>query len=112
MDDFKKLIEQDKPTLVDFFATWCGPCQRMHPIIEEVKAAVGDSANVIKVDVDKNEALARRYKVMSIPTIYIFQSGYPVKRVVGLQAKESLIAELNARIAAGKATEADSIEKA
>ena len=58
MSDFEQLIQENKPTLVDFFATWCGPCRMQAPILEDVKQRVGDKANIIKVDIDKNQELA------------------------------------------------------
>lgn len=90
MNEFDKLIQQDKPTLVDFYATWCGPCKMQAPILEEVKNKVGDKANVIKVDIDKNEDLARKYNVQSIPTIILFKNGEAVWRAVGLQQADVL----------------------
>jgi len=90
MDDFLKLISEDKPTLVDFFASWCGPCRMQSPIIEDVKKAVGDTANIIKVDIDKNRELADKYHVQSVPTLILFKSGEAVWRTVGLQQSETL----------------------
>ena len=72
MNDFNKLIGEDKPTLVDFFATWCGPCRMQAPILEDVKTTVGDKANVIKVDIDQNRELAMQYHVQSVPTLIMF----------------------------------------
>ena len=69
MNDFDKIIAESKPTLVDFFATWCGPCKMQAPILEQVKNRVGDAANVIKVDIDRNNALAAKYRVQSVPTL-------------------------------------------
>ena len=60
MEDFEKLINGDKPTLVDFYATWCGPCKMQAPILEQVKAKVGDTANIIKIDVDRNGELSQK----------------------------------------------------
>ena len=94
MNEFDKLIQEDKPTLVDFYATWCGPCKMQAPILEEVKKNVGDKANVIKVDIDKNEELARRYTVQSIPTIILFKNGKAVWRAVGLQQADILEAKI------------------
>ncbi len=90
MSDFNRLIQEDKPTLVDFFATWCGPCRMQSPIIEEVKHRVGDSANVLKVDIDKNQELAEKYNVRSVPTLIIFRNGEPVWRISGLQQADIL----------------------
>lgn len=85
MSEFTDMIGSSKPTLVDFFATWCGPCRVQGPILEQVKNAVGDSANVIKVDIDKNQELAQQYRVQSVPTLILFKNGEPVWRTVGVQ---------------------------
>lgn len=94
MNDFNELIKSDKPTLVDFFATWCGPCRMQGPVLEEVKNKVGDTANVLKVDIDKNIELAQRYRVQSVPTLILFKSGEPVWRAVGLQQGDVLEAKI------------------
>lgn len=94
MSDFNELIKEDKPTLVDFFATWCGPCKMQSPIIEKVKGAVGDSANVLKIDIDKNAETARKYNVQSIPTLILFKNGEPLWRAVGLQQADVLEAKI------------------
>ncbi|MCM1037527.1 MAG: thioredoxin [Bacteroides sp.] len=90
MSEFTDIIGSDKPTLVDFFATWCGPCKMQSPILEQVKNSLGDSANIVKVDIDKNRALAVEYKVQSVPTLILFVSGQPVWRAVGLQQAAAL----------------------
>ncbi len=94
MSEFNDLINQNKPTLVDFFATWCGPCKMQSPILEQVKASVGDGANIIKIDIDKNEDLAMRYNVRSVPTLILFKNGETVWRTVGLQQADLLIGKL------------------
>ena len=99
MNDFDKIIAESKPTLVDFFATWCGPCKMQAPILEQVKNRVGDAANVIKVDIDRNNALAATYRVQSVPTLILFKNGEPVWRTVGLQQADLLEGKLREHIA-------------
>ncbi|MDE6496323.1 MAG: thioredoxin [Duncaniella sp.] len=90
MSDFNEIIKGEKPVLVDFFATWCGPCKMQSPILEQLKEKVGDKATIVKVDVDANQELAARYQVRSIPTLIVFKNGEPLWRASGLQQLEVL----------------------
>ncbi len=90
MSEFKDMIAGGKPTLVDFFATWCGPCKMQGPILEQLKNKVGDDANIIKIDVDRNPDLSAEYQIRSVPTLIIFKDGMPQWRASGLQQLEVL----------------------
>ncbi len=93
---FQEIINQDKPVLVDFFATWCSPCKMMSPILEDVKNRVGENANIIKIDVDKNPQAASAYEVRGVPTLILFKNGKPLWRksgVVSANELEKLIKE-------------------
>jgi len=87
-----KVLDSDKPVLVDFFATWCGPCKMMAPVIDEVAAEKAGSAKVYKIDIDDNMEIAQKYGVMSIPTFIVFKNGEPAAKTLGAQPKESILA--------------------
>ncbi len=84
MASFSEIINAEKPVLVDFFATWCGPCQTMKPILDDLKSKLGNTASVLKVDVDKNPHAASKYQIRSVPTLILFKQGKIVWRQSGV----------------------------
>lgn len=94
MSTFKEIINSEVPVLVDFFATWCGPCQYQGPILEEVASELGDDARIIKIDVDKNPSAAQAYGVRSVPTLMVFQNGEVKWKNAGVKQKDELISLL------------------
>jgi len=91
----QEVLKSEKPVLVDFWAAWCGPCQMMGPIVEELAEEVKDKYKVGKLNVDENRETASKYNVMSIPTLILFKNGKEVKQFVGVQSKDSLKQELD-----------------
>ncbi len=89
--NFGTIINQDKPVLIDFFATWCGPCQMLAPILNEVKDYFGDKISIIKIDVDKNQDLAAKFQVRGVPTMMLFRKGSQLWRQSGVLQKEDII---------------------
>lgn len=88
---FKTIIDSPTPVLVDFFATWCGPCKSLSPILEQVKSELGEGVKIVKIDVDKNPLLAANYQVKGVPTMLLFKNGIQVWRQSGVLQKQELI---------------------
>jgi thioredoxin 1 len=95
MSKFSEIINQEKPVLVDFFAEWCGPCKMMSPILKEVKDVFQDKVSILKIDVDKNQAIAAKYQVRGVPTLIIYKEGKQVWKESGVVQKNELVSILN-----------------
>ncbi|HEX9176837.1 MAG TPA: thioredoxin [Mycobacterium sp.] len=88
------VLANERPVLVDFWATWCSPCRMVAPVLEEIAAEKADALTVAKIDIDANPGTARDFQVISIPTLILFKGGEPVKRIVGAKSKAALLREL------------------
>lgn len=95
MEKINEMINGEQLTLVDFFATWCGPCKMMHPILEQLKEKMGDDIRILKVDVDKNEALSMQYRIQSVPTLMLFKKGEMLWRQSGAMSLNDLMQKIS-----------------
>ena len=92
--DFPALVQDDKHLVVDFFATWCGPCKKLSPTLDEVSEEFGDRVNIVKVDVDESEDLAMTYGIRSVPTVLFFKNGQQVDKFVGALPKSEIVSKI------------------
>lgn len=92
------VLSSSTPVLVDFWATWCGPCKMVAPVLEEIASEKAGALTVAKLDVDENPTTARDFQVVSIPTMILFKDGEPVKRIVGAKGKAALLRELGEHV--------------
>lgn len=88
---FENIIKSEKPVLIDFFGSWCGPCKMLTPILKQVKDSLGERISIIKIDVDKNQELASKYQVRGVPTMILYQSGKQLWRQSGVLTKDQII---------------------
>jgi thioredoxin len=96
---FEDLLQSsDVPVLVDFYATWCGPCQMMTPILEQVGASLRDRLQVVKIDTDKYPNLASKYQIEALPTLVLFKNGEPAEKIEGVHQAQQLIQHLNSLV--------------
>ena len=95
MEKFNEMINGEQLTLVDFFATWCGPCKMMHPILEQLKEKMRDDIRILKVDVDKNETLSMQYRIQSVPTLMLFKKGEMLWRQSGAMSLNDLMQKIS-----------------
>ena len=94
----EEVLKSDKVVLIDFWASWCGPCKMMSPVVDELAEELGDAVKVCKLNIDEEQSLALKYNVMSIPTFTAFKDGKEIGRTVGVQDKEELKSILNIKI--------------
>ena len=96
--EFSGLLQEDKLLVVDFFATWCGPCKKLSPTLDEVSEELGEQVNIVKVDVDESADLAMDYGIRSVPTVLFFKTGQQVDKFVGALPKSEIVTKIQAQL--------------
>ena len=96
--EFSGLLQEDKLLVVDFYATWCGPCKKLSPTLDEVSEELGEQVNIVKVDVDESEDLAMDYGIRSVPTVLFFKNGQQVDKFVGALPTSEIVAKIQAQL--------------
>ena len=98
MESFKEIIESETPTLVDFYASWCAPCKAMAPVLDQLKTQLGETVRIIKIDVDKNQSVADKFKIRGVPTFILFKNDQIVWRQSGGIDLDTLIVKIKPSI--------------
>ena len=98
MSKINQIVKGDKPVLIDFYADWCGPCQTMMPVIEKVRQKVGNQVQIVKINIDKNKAMASSQNIRSIPTLVLYDKGKPVWRKAGLMGTKEILSVLKKHV--------------
>ena len=96
--NFEELLQDEKLVIVDFWATWCGPCRMLSPLLDEVEEEMADNISVVKVNVDDADEIAMKYRIMNIPTLLFFKGGQLVDKTVGAMPKNVLVDKINANL--------------
>ena len=94
-ENFEDIVGKNSVVLIDFFATWCGPCKMLSPVLEQVNEEIGSEVKITKLDIDNSMDLAKKFGVMSVPTMILFKDGKEVERIVGLRQKTQIIDAIN-----------------
>tara|TARA_R110000868_G_scaffold126481_6_gene333585 strand:- start:3742 stop:4041 length:300 start_codon:yes stop_codon:yes gene_type:complete len=95
---FKAIIDSEIPVLIDFHADWCGPCKALAPILKQVKDEMGDALKIVKIDVDKNQAMASKFQVRGVPTMILFKKGKQIWRQSGVLQKKDIVSVIQSHI--------------
>ncbi len=90
-----KVLKAEGKVLVDFFATWCGPCKMLAPVLDQASTEIASKGAIYKVDVDESREIANQFQIMSVPTLILFEDGKPVKQIMGAQPKQNIVAMFN-----------------
>jgi thioredoxin 1 len=102
--EFEQAVSSETPTLVDFWAEWCGPCRMVAPVLEQIAAEQGERLKIVKLNVDENAQTPQKFGITGIPTMILFKSGQPVERIVGFMPKPQLMGRLTPHLAAASTT--------